>query len=292
VPHALADRVPEGIRAPGDEESVQYSIDNGDFVIIDVVGRPPVIEPVYMPDAVLKSLVTTKGDLIVATGPGAVTRHGVGGDAQVLTADSTQPDGVKWATPGGGGGGGAPIPTNYLKPAEASFETWTRQSNSSGSNSVTAASGTLFLAAIALPVGTSIGRIAFATAGGSLSLQHWWFGLYDQNRVQLATTADQTTTPSWPGNTVRSLPIADTASGPASTFATTYTGLYYLGISLSAPVGSMPQLTAVSIVGATTAVVPILCGSSSTGQPTPPAFPFTAAPISVSGNLPYAYVGL
>ena len=47
-----------------------------------------------------KSTVTTKGDLIVATGSGAITRRGVGSNGQVLTADSAQADGVKWATPG------------------------------------------------------------------------------------------------------------------------------------------------------------------------------------------------
>jgi hypothetical protein len=49
-----------------------------------------------------KSTVTTKGDLIVATGAGAITRRGVGSNGQVLTADSAQSDGVKWATPAGG----------------------------------------------------------------------------------------------------------------------------------------------------------------------------------------------
>jgi len=43
------------------------------------------------------STVTTKGDLIVATGSGVVVRQGVGNNGQVLTADSTQADGVKWA---------------------------------------------------------------------------------------------------------------------------------------------------------------------------------------------------
>jgi hypothetical protein len=76
--------------------------------------------------------VTTKGDLIVATGPGAVTRRGVGSNGQVLTADSTQTDGVKWAdaedaadpvfsgvlsfaTPKQSAGGGSPSPSSgYL----------------------------------------------------------------------------------------------------------------------------------------------------------------------------------
>lgn len=47
--------------------------------------------------------VTTKGDLLVATASGAVTRRGVGSNGQVLTADSTQSDGVKWSTPTTGG---------------------------------------------------------------------------------------------------------------------------------------------------------------------------------------------
>src|SRR5262249_21278780 len=46
------------------------------------------------------SVLTTKGDLL-AFGT-SVARVPVGADAQVLTADSTQPLGVKWAAVGGG----------------------------------------------------------------------------------------------------------------------------------------------------------------------------------------------
>jgi hypothetical protein len=46
------------------------------------------------------STITTKGDLILGTGASAVARQGVGTDGQVLTADSTLANGVKWATPG------------------------------------------------------------------------------------------------------------------------------------------------------------------------------------------------
>lgn len=55
---------------------------------------------------VLASTVTAKGDLLAATGSAAVARLAVGSNAQVLTADSTQTTGVKWATPAS-----APVPT-------------------------------------------------------------------------------------------------------------------------------------------------------------------------------------
>jgi hypothetical protein len=42
--------------------------------------------------------MTTKGDLIVATGSGTYVRQGVGTNGQVLTANSAQADGVEWTT--------------------------------------------------------------------------------------------------------------------------------------------------------------------------------------------------
>jgi len=62
------------------------------------VGRIPSVEGGIQP-----TLLTTKGDIIVATGNATLVRQGVGTNGQVLTADSTQADGVIWATPASGG---------------------------------------------------------------------------------------------------------------------------------------------------------------------------------------------
>lgn len=58
---------------------------------------------------VLKSIFSAKGSLAVATAASTPANLGVGIDGTVLTADSAQSTGLKWATPSGGSGGGGGI---------------------------------------------------------------------------------------------------------------------------------------------------------------------------------------
>jgi hypothetical protein len=62
------------------------------------VGRIPSVEGGIQP-----TLLTTKGDIIVATGNATLVRQGVGANGTVLTANSAQADGVEWATPAANG---------------------------------------------------------------------------------------------------------------------------------------------------------------------------------------------
>jgi hypothetical protein len=62
-------------------------------------GRLPSIEGGIQP-----TIVDAKGDLIAATAADTPARLAVGANDTVLTADSSEATGLKWATPAGGGG--------------------------------------------------------------------------------------------------------------------------------------------------------------------------------------------
>ena len=144
-------------------------------------------------------------------------------------------------------------------------------------------SGDVTLVAVYLPSGvtvTKLGWMAGSTAASTPT--HCWMGLYDKNLVQLATTADTTTT-AIAGNSLHQYSIAQIASGASASFVTTYSGLYYIGIMITAT--TVPTCVSganLAAIATLFQVVPILNGLSDTGQTTPPAFPHTATALGTA----------
>jgi hypothetical protein len=77
------------------------------------------------------SPLTTKGDLL--TFGTALDRLPVGSDGQVITADSTQADGLKWSTPASGGGGES---EEYLPYDTDASQVWYRTVDDTISNAL------------------------------------------------------------------------------------------------------------------------------------------------------------
>ena len=119
----------------------------------------------------------------------------------------------------------------YMRSSTILGETISRQGQINSAYSMV--SGTLQMTAMYLPANVTVGHLATCSSAAITTPTHWWFGLYDSNRVQLAITADQTTT-AWAANTYLPLAIATIALGASATFTTTYTGLYYFGIMVAA----------------------------------------------------------
>lgn len=72
------------------------------------------VDTTLLADAIKKTIADAKGDLIVGTGPDAVTRLPIGANGTVPVADSTQATGIRWDTVGGGGTDPNAVPKGVL----------------------------------------------------------------------------------------------------------------------------------------------------------------------------------
>jgi hypothetical protein len=70
--------------------------------VLSVVGGVPAWATSDDANAIQNAIVDAKGDLISATAADTPARLAVGADGTVLTADSAESTGLKWATPAGG----------------------------------------------------------------------------------------------------------------------------------------------------------------------------------------------
>lgn len=166
----------------------------------------------------------------------------------------------------------------WSKPSAAAFENMPRLGSSFANGSILS-SGRLTLVGIYLPIGVSVASITFVSGGtGAGTPTNQWFALYDSALALLRQTTDDTTT-AWGANTAKTLNFT-------SGFTTTYSGLHYVGIMVTAT--TVPTVYAISSNSTILGLAPALNGPSNTGLTTTapnPANAPTAASIP-----PYCYV--
>lgn len=135
-------------------------------------------------------------------------------------------------------------------------------------NTAALSTGRLSLQAIYIPAGVTINSISFwsaTTAAGTPTNQ--LFGLYDNNLNLLRSSVNDTTT-AWAANSRKTLALT-------SSFTTTYSGLYYLGIMVAATTVPTLKGNTAKTGGQLSAGAPSMGGTSTTGLTT--ALPATAA---------------
>lgn len=110
---------------------------------------------------------TTKGDVIAFDGSDWV-RVGVGSNDQVLTADSAQTAGVKWATASGGAGGGDPyIIEPGLKPPDTPDANDIEFTDYANGTDPTAAPGMAWVNQGSATASIESGKLTLTAPGGS-----------------------------------------------------------------------------------------------------------------------------
>lgn len=135
-------------------------------------------------------------------------------------------------------------------------------------NTALLSSGRLSLAAIYIPAGTVISSISFwsaTTAAGTPTNQ--LFGLYDSSLNLLRSSVNDTTT-AWAANSRKTLALT-------SSFTTLYSGIYYLGLMVTATTVPTIKGNTAKTGGQLSAAAPSMGGTSTTGLTT--ALPATAA---------------
>ncbi|MEV6399981.1 glycosyl hydrolase family 28-related protein [Streptomyces sp. NPDC051907] len=180
--------------------------------------------------------------------------------------------------------------TNNRETAMQPADRWETCSRLRVGTSSSYTSGLLVLVPIWLPFGKTITHISFASGGtAGASLTNQWFMLLTNNRTAVARTADATTA-AWAANTVKTLAVAQTTAGSATTYTTTYEGLHYVAVLVAGT--TMPSLVGEGSANAIQSVAPAF-GGANTGLTTPPTVTggaFTASTPNGVGYLYYAYV--
>lgn len=138
---------------------------------------------------------------------------------------------------------------------------------------------------IFLPKGQLVTAIQFwAITTSAVAPTHQWFGLFDLNRNQLGVTTDDTSA-GWTATAGKKLNLA-------APYTTTYSGLYYVGVLVTATT-TLPGIQSYSASLDTTAqraIAPVPCFAGDSSLTTPATCPAQLTNAGAIGNLHYAEV--
>lgn len=173
------------------------------------------------------------------------------------------------------------IDRQLLLPTGATAETFPRE-QISGTYMTGLVSGTTYCSAIGLPKGHVVNGMAVNVGNAAFTaVTHGWYALLDQTMTVRAVTTDQPG--SWQGT------FARVAFNFVSPYTIPANGVYYMTFCPSFTTsGSLSAMA--SAVGSMAGIPPVLAGTSSTGQSTPPSVGSTlAAIVNVVGDRFYSY---
>ena len=273
--------LPSGVVIPsGAVLTTQAALDNStagastayaDTAVAVEASRATTAEATKVP----KTLTSVAGDLIYASAANTPARLGIGSAGNVLGGSNGLPAWQKRST-------------GYKARTGALAETYSRSGTVSIATQAVSGTSVTQVTMIELFAGMVISTITLlsGTTPGS-GMTHQWFFLADASRVQVATTADDTST-AWSANAEKGLAIAAIASGASSTYTVAADGLYYLGVCVT---GTTPTLVGNTLVSATYAALPpIVAGSSDTVTTGPPAFAKTYGALTATVKEFWAWV--
>lgn len=165
----------------------------------------------------------------------------------------------------------------YLEPTGAKASSVDGRMSSSGTSTV-ATTGTVVAFAIPIEAGLLISNVTLTSIAAESGGTHAWVGVADNTGKILGISADNTGAAYFAANTV-------TTTALAAPFTTTYTGLYYGFVNVTAGT-TVPTFAAAPAFAhvAISTVAPIVCGTALTGQTTPPAVGTSLGTITPTAN--------